>query len=94
MSDFSGTRGPLWFKALAGQGAPMPGDPHSVLTADALIGDEQARFLCVVPDPDGRFPCARRGETARRSGRTCATTVRICAGAGARGLGARGGPPW
>src|SRR5215469_14995772 len=76
MSDFSGTRGRLWFKALGGQGASMPGDPHSVLTADALIGDEQARFLCVVPDPDGRFPCARRGEVGLEEAYTLAVRVR------------------
>jgi len=76
MSDFSGTRGRLWFKALTGQGASMPGDPHSVLTADALIGNEQARFLCVVPDPDGRFPCARRGEVGLEEAYTLAVRVR------------------
>jgi biotin-independent malonate decarboxylase gamma subunit len=54
----------------------MPGDPHSVLTADAFIGDEQARFLCVVPDPDGRFPCARRGEVGLEEAYTLAVRVR------------------
>jgi malonate decarboxylase gamma subunit len=76
MSDFSGTRGRLWFKALAGQAVSMSGDPHSVLTADAQIGDEQARFLCVVPDPGGRFPCARRGEVGLEEAYTLAVRVR------------------
>ena len=61
MSKFTGVRGRVWFKALTGQASSMPGDPHSVLIADAPIGEDKARFLCVVPDPDGRFPCARRG---------------------------------
>jgi malonate decarboxylase gamma subunit len=76
MSDFTGTRGRIWFKALAGQDSSMLGDPHSVLTADAPIGDDKARFLCVVPDPDGRFPCARRGEVGLEEAYTLATRVR------------------
>jgi malonate decarboxylase gamma subunit len=76
MSDFTGTRGRIWFKALAGQESSMPGDPHSVLTVDAQIGDDKARFLCVVPDPDGRFPCARRGEVGLEEAYTLATRVR------------------
>src|SRR5258708_36709233 len=62
MSKLTGIRGRVWFKALTGQDKPMPGDPHSVLAADSPIGDDNARFLCVVPDPDSRFPCARHGE--------------------------------
>jgi hypothetical protein len=37
-------------------GIPMPGDPDSVLTADALLGEGNARYLCVVRDPHARFP--------------------------------------
>jgi biotin-independent malonate decarboxylase gamma subunit len=54
----------------------MPGDPKSVLTSDAPIGREQARFLCVVPDPQGRFPCARHGEVGLEEAYTLATRVR------------------
>jgi biotin-independent malonate decarboxylase gamma subunit len=54
----------------------MPGDPKSVLTSDAPIGKEQARFLCVVPDPHGRFPCARHGEVGLEEAYTLATRVR------------------
>jgi biotin-independent malonate decarboxylase gamma subunit len=54
----------------------MPGDPKSVLTADAPIGKEQARFLCVVPDPNARFPCARHGEIGLEEGYTLASRVR------------------
>jgi malonate decarboxylase gamma subunit len=76
MSEFTGTRGRVWFKALTGGGSSMPGDPHSVLTADALIGNEKARFLCVVPDPDGRFPYARLGEVGLEEAYTLAARVR------------------
>ena len=76
MSEFIGIRGRVWFKALTGQSSPMQGDPHSVLTADAPIGEDKARFLCVVPDPDGRFPCARRGEVGLQEAYTLAARVR------------------
>jgi len=54
----------------------MPGDPPSVLVADALIGNENARFLCVVPDPDSRFPCARHGEVGLEQAYTLAARIR------------------
>jgi malonate decarboxylase gamma subunit len=76
MSEFTGIRGRVWFKALTGQWSPMQGDPHSVLTADAPIGEDKARFLCVVPDPEGRFPCARRGEVGLEEAYTLAARVR------------------
>jgi malonate decarboxylase gamma subunit len=76
MSKFTGVRGRVWFKALTDQASSMPGDPHSVLIADAPIGEDKARFLCVVPDPDGRFPCARRGEVGLEEAYTLAARVR------------------
>jgi malonate decarboxylase gamma subunit len=76
MSKFTGIRGRVWFKALTGQDGTMPGDPPSVLTANALIGDDQARFLCVVPDANGRFPCARHGEVGLEQAYTLATRIR------------------
>jgi len=76
MSKFTGIRGRVWFKALTGQDTPMPGDPPSVLVADALIGNENARFLCVVPDPDSRFPCARHGEVGLEQAYTLAARIR------------------
>ena len=54
----------------------MPGDPPSVLVADALIGDENARFLCVVPDHNSRFPCARHGEVGLEQAYTLAARIR------------------
>jgi malonate decarboxylase gamma subunit len=76
MSKFTGIRGRVWFKALTGQDTPMPGDPPSVLVADALIGDENARFLCVAPDTDSRFPCARHGEVGLEQAYTLAARIR------------------
>jgi len=55
---------------------PLSGDPKSVLTADATVGAERARFLCVVPDPQARFPCARHGEVGLEEAYTLATRVR------------------
>ncbi len=76
MSEQPGVRGRAWFKALTGQSSPMQGDPGSVLTADAKLGDEQARFLCVVPNPQARFPCARRAEVGLEEAYTLARRVR------------------
>jgi malonate decarboxylase gamma subunit len=76
MSDFTGVRGTVWFRALTGKASPMPGDPKSVLAADASLGNDQARFLCVVPDPHARFPCARHGEVGLEEAYTLATRVR------------------
>ena len=76
MSEYVGIRGTVWFRALTGQTSPMPGDPKSVLTADALLGNDHARFLCVVPDSHARFPCARHGEVGLQEAATLATRVR------------------
>jgi biotin-independent malonate decarboxylase gamma subunit len=76
MSEQVGLRGKAWFKALAGKDSPMGGDPASVLTADAELGEETARFLCVVPNSRARFPCARRGEVGLEEAYTLAARVR------------------
>jgi len=76
MTEHALVRGTIWFRALTGQASSMPGDPESVLTADAPLGKEQARFLCVVPDPNARFPCARHGEVGLEEGYTLAARVR------------------
>jgi malonate decarboxylase gamma subunit len=54
------SRGRTWFEALTG--AVGVGSPRSILCCDAPLGDEQARFLAVVPDAHNRFPRARAGE--------------------------------
>ncbi len=76
MSDHLSIRGRAWFTGLTGVAAAMPSDPDSVLTADAKLGDERARFLCVVPNPNARFPCARRGEVGLEEAYTLAARVR------------------
>lgn len=76
MSEYTGARGVAWFRALTEQASPMAGDPPSVLTADTSLGDVRARFLCVVPDPQARFPCARHGEVGLEEAYTLATRVR------------------
>src|SRR5260370_31544747 len=76
MSEYTGVRGTVWFRALTGQASPMPGDRKSVLTADAPLGNDHARFLCVVPDPRARFPCARHGEVGLEEAFALATRVR------------------
>ena len=76
MSEYTGVRGTVWFHAFTGQASRMPGDPKSVLTADAPLGSDHARFLCVVADSQARFPCARHGEVGLEEGYTLAARVR------------------
>jgi len=76
MSTQPGVRGRAWFRALTEHDSPMHGDPGSVLTSDAAVGNETARFLCVVPNPHARFPCARRGEVGLEEAYTLAARVR------------------
>jgi malonate decarboxylase gamma subunit len=85
MSEQVGLRGKAWFQALTGQNSPMKGDPGSVLTADASLGDDTARFLCVIPNPQGRFPCVRHGEVGLEEAYTLATRVREVIGRDAGG---------
>ena len=76
MSQYTGIRGAAWFRALTSGVTPLTGDPKSVLTADAPLGEGSARFLCVVPNPDARFPCARHGEVGLEEAYTLAMRVR------------------
>jgi malonate decarboxylase gamma subunit len=76
MSTQPGVRGKAWFKALTGSDSAMTGDPGSVLTSDAALGSETGRFLCVVPNPQARFPCARQGEVGLEEAYTLATRIR------------------
>jgi biotin-independent malonate decarboxylase gamma subunit len=76
MSTQVGLRGKAWFQAFIGKNSPMAGDSGSVFTADAKLGEDTARFLCVVPNPAARFPCARRGEVGLEESYTLATRIR------------------
>lgn len=55
---------------------PASSDPASVLMADAALGDDIARFLCIVPNPQARFPRARHGEIGLEEAWTLAARVR------------------
>ncbi|HSY34828.1 MAG TPA: biotin-independent malonate decarboxylase subunit gamma [Acidobacteriaceae bacterium] len=76
MSEYTGLRGRAWFKALTGDDQPRTGDPGSVLAADAQAGPERALFLCVVPNPDSRFPCVRDGQVGLEEAYALATRTR------------------
>ena len=76
MSMQIGLRGKAWFQAFTGKNSPMTGDPGSLLTADAKIDEDTARFLCVVPNAQARFPCARRGEVGLEESYALARRIR------------------
>jgi len=68
--------GRAWFEALTGQKGIVEGGIGSILKADAELGGETAHFLAVVPDPNSRFPRARKGEMGLEQGWTLARYVR------------------
>src|SRR6202453_115323 len=76
MNEQAGLRGKAWFKALTGSDTPNSGDPNSVLATTAVVGNESALFLCVVPDKDSRFPCVRDGQVGLEEAFALATHVR------------------
>jgi malonate decarboxylase gamma subunit len=76
MSEHVGLRGRAWFQALTGNDQPRTGDPGSVLMADAQLRRETAVFLCVVPNPDSRFPCVRDGQVGLEEAYALATRIR------------------
>jgi malonate decarboxylase gamma subunit len=67
MTGYS-TRGLQWFNALAANSVEVNGLPTSVKAADGKLGDQPARFLAVVADPDNRFPRAQNGEVGLLEG--------------------------
>ncbi|MFC0396944.1 biotin-independent malonate decarboxylase subunit gamma [Paraburkholderia rhizosphaerae] len=66
------TRGAQWFRAFAGE----PATKAPVWSADAALGNETARFIAVVPDPDGRFPRATDNVVGLEQGWLLARAVR------------------
>ncbi len=80
MSEQISGRGKTWFQALTGKNTPQPGDPASILAADAQIGRESALFLCVIPNPASRFPCVRDGQVGLEEGYALAAHVRNAIG--------------
>ncbi|WP_244898191.1 biotin-independent malonate decarboxylase subunit beta [Paenibacillus xylanexedens] len=75
-SNSSGTRGEKWFNLLADHGDIRQGEAPSVLCADGRIGEENVRFISVVPDPNARFVRARNGEVGLDEGWSIAAYVR------------------
>lgn len=75
MSSAEKSRGRMWFEHLSGMSGSIEG-PRTVLVADALLGDEPARFLAIVPDSTNRFPRARNGEVGLDEATTLAQHVR------------------
>ena len=67
MSSYS-LRGLNWFNALSGDARPVEGLPASLKVADGFVGEQPARFIAVVTDPDNRFVRARNGEVGLLEG--------------------------
>lgn len=76
MSEHIGLRGQTWFAALTGRREADPGDPKSVLSAEARIGQDTGLFLCVTPNPESRFPCVRDGQVGLEEAYALAAHVR------------------
>lgn len=70
------SRGRLWFEKLTGISNPKAGDVKSVLCADVELNGEKVRYIAVVPNPNNRFPRARKGEVGLEEGWTVAKYVR------------------
>ncbi|EIF34454.1 malonate decarboxylase, gamma subunit [Burkholderia sp. Ch1-1] len=70
------SRGRVWLHALTEREGQGFGQSQSVLFADAPLGDIDARFIAVVPDPANRFPRARQGEVGLEQGWALANIVR------------------
>ena len=75
MSEHVGLRGRAWFQALTTKKEPRSGDPGSVLIAESPIGDDSCIFLCVVPNPESRFPCVRDGQVGLEEAYTLAARI-------------------
>jgi malonate decarboxylase gamma subunit len=80
VSSVGDSRGRRWFESLSGMsssvGSGSINGPQTVLAVDAPLGNETARFLAVVPDPNNRFPRARHGEVGLDEASTLAGHVR------------------
>lgn len=67
------SRGRDWFERLTGA---TTGPVDSVLSAEADLRGEPARFLAVVPDPGGKFPRAHHGEVGLEEAWNLAAEIR------------------
>ncbi|MDN4525943.1 biotin-independent malonate decarboxylase subunit beta [Fictibacillus fluitans] len=75
-SEAEPSRGRTWFQALTGNQPSLSEDVPSFLCADAKLGEENARFLSIVPDAHHRFPRVRHGEVGLLEGWSIAHYVR------------------
>lgn len=62
MSTNQASRGAVWLAALTDNAAPLAGYAPSVQVVDALLDQQPARYLAVLPDAANRYPRARNGE--------------------------------
>ncbi|MFG6150363.1 biotin-independent malonate decarboxylase subunit beta [Halobacillus sp. B23F22_1] len=68
------SRGRTWFSSLSGESEKK--ETPSVLCADKELDGEKIRFISVVPNPNSRFPRARKGEVGLEEGWTIAHYVK------------------
>jgi malonate decarboxylase gamma subunit len=61
MENTKQNRGATWLRLLTGGAHPVHDWP-AVQVCDATLAGQPARYIAVVPDPDNRFPRARKGE--------------------------------
>ena len=69
------SRGRLWLEKLTGISEFKGLDVSSVLCADAQLKGEKVKYIAVVPNPNSRFPRARKGEVGLEEGFTIAKHV-------------------
>jgi len=76
MSDTSISRGDTWLKSLTSRETSTAFGCASVVFGDAPLGNTNARFIAVVPDPKSKFPRARKGEVGLEQGWILAKLIR------------------
>lgn len=74
-TSIKASRGREWFSVLTDGAAIEPGYSNALLVADALLANQPARYIAVVPDPDNRFPRVRNGEVGLVEGWEIAKAV-------------------
>jgi malonate decarboxylase gamma subunit len=72
----SASNGRVWLEALTGVSSVTKRAPPTVVSIDAPLGGEPARYVAVVPDPHNRFARARNGEVGVEEGWALAREVR------------------
>src|SRR5690606_15559885 len=72
----SASRGAAWLAGLTDNAPALAGFPATVRVVDAPLGNEQARYIAVVPDEANRFPRVRNGEMGLEEGWHLARAIR------------------